>query len=98
MARGTFAVLPDRLSYPELLSGPDVSEPTRRRCLYASHEELVETLVWSLQNTEQATRMGAELARNARRFDATAVALFYDRLFDQVRKAAPCGKPPPTPL
>ena len=34
MARGTFAVLPDRLSYPELLSGPDVSEPTRRACLY----------------------------------------------------------------
>lgn len=91
MARGTFAVLPDRLSYPELLSGPEVGEPTRRACLYGSHQELVEKLVWSLQHTEQASRMGAELAHNARRFDWTAVAPVYDRLFETVRRTAPGG-------
>ena len=92
MARRTFAVLPNRLSYPELLSGSEVSKPTRRACLYASHEELVEKLVWSLQNTEQARCMAAELARNARRFDWTTVAPLYDRLFDRVRGATVGGK------
>lgn len=91
MARRTFAVLPDRLSYPELLSGPEVSESTRRLCLYASHEELVEKLVWGLENVEQARCMGAELARNARRFDWTVVAPLYDRLFDTLQSTA-CGR------
>ncbi len=82
MAAGAFAVLPDRLSYPELISGPEVGAEARERCLYRSYEELVETVVWALEHSHAAARIGKQLARNARRFDWRRVAPAYDTLFD----------------
>lgn len=84
MAAGAFAILPERLSYPELISGPEVSAEARERCLYRSYEELVETIVWALENRHTATRFGEQLARNARRFDWRRVAPAYDDLFESV--------------
>jgi glycosyltransferase involved in cell wall biosynthesis len=83
MAAGAFAVLPGRLSYPELLDGPEVAKKTRERCLYDSHDGLVDRLAWGLKNPAEAARIGAELARNARRFDWTQVAPSYDALLGQ---------------
>ena len=94
MAAGAFAILPDRLSYPELLDGPEVGEATRERCLYDSHEGLVDRLAWGVQSPGEATRMGAELARNARRFDWTQVAPAYDALFERVRRETARGDRP----
>ncbi len=96
MARGAFAVLPDRLSYPELLSGAEISPATRRRCLYDAHDDLVEKLVWGLQNVDEARRLGGELARNARRFDWATVAPDYDALLERVCQGVGCGKPDTT--
>lgn len=84
MARVTFALLPDRLSYPELLSGTAVSEDTRRRCLYRSHDELVDGLARALRNARETHRMAVELARNARRFDWRRVAGRYDDIVDEM--------------
>ena len=84
MAAGAFAVLPERLSYPELIGGPEVSVEARERCLYRSYEELVETIVWALEDNRAATRIGKQLARNARRFDWRRVAPAYDTLFESV--------------
>jgi len=84
MMYGTFAVLPDRLSYPELLDDPAVSEGIRRRVLYRSHDELLERLAWALSHREQARRGGAELARAARRFAWPVVAPAYDELFVEI--------------
>ncbi len=86
MAAGACAVLPERLSYPELISGPEVSAEARERCLYRSYEELVETIVWALENSRAATCIGKQLARNARRFDWRRVAPAYDTLFESVSK------------
>ncbi len=87
MAGGAFAVLPERLSYPELIGGPEVSAETRERCLYRSYEELVETIVWALEDNQAATRIGKQLARNARRFDWRRVAPEYDTLFESISEA-----------
>ncbi len=87
MAAGAFAVLPGRLSYPELIAGPEVSFEARKRCLYRSYEELVETIVWALEDNRAATRIGKQLARNARRFDWRRVAPAYDTLFESVSAA-----------
>lgn len=88
MAHATFAVLPDRLAYPELLAGAEVSAETRARCLYGSHEELVEGLAWALLNPEESGRMGAELAANARRYCWPMVAPAYDALLEEVARSA----------
>jgi glycosyltransferase involved in cell wall biosynthesis len=85
MAAGAFAVLPNRLSYPELLDGPEVSDETRRSCLYDSHDGLVDRLVRGLQSPEETAQMRAELARSARRFDWRRVAPAYDELLDRLR-------------
>ncbi len=81
MSRRTLALLPDRLSYPELLSGPDVTESTRRTCLYGSFAELVARACEALQDPAGTGSRAEELARNARRFDWTEVARHYDDAF-----------------
>jgi len=88
MAGGAFAVLPNRLSYPELLAGDAVSDATRRRSLYDSHEELVSGLAWALRNVEASRRHGRELARNARRFCWSVVAPLYDEALASAAQAA----------
>ncbi|MGD8331765.1 MAG: DUF3524 domain-containing protein [Acidobacteriota bacterium] len=84
MAHGAFAVLPDRLSYPELLDDPAVSKETRRRVLYRGHDKLLDKLTWALSHRGEARRRGGELARAARRFHWSAVAPAYDELFAEL--------------
>ena len=84
MASGAFAVLPHRLSYPELLAGPEVSAEARERCLYTSYEQMVETIVWALENRKEATLLGKQLARNAQCFDWRKVAPACDAIFESI--------------
>jgi len=91
MAHGAFAVLPDRLNYPALVQGDDISDATRQRCLYGSHEELVDKLSWALQDIDAARTAGRELQGNARRFAWPRVAPAYDELLNEVNQALPCG-------
>ena len=84
MAAGTFAVLPHRLSYPELVSGPEVSAEARARCLYTSYEQMVETIIWALENRQAATLLGKQLACNAQRFDWREVAPDCDAIFESI--------------
>lgn len=88
MAGGAFALLPNRLSYPELLAGDAVSDAARRRSLYDSHEELVSGLAWALRNITESRRLGRELARNARRFCWPVVAPQYDEALTTALQAA----------
>jgi glycosyltransferase involved in cell wall biosynthesis len=92
MARGTFALLPDRLSYPELLSGPELSESTRNRCLYNSHAELVDGLCRALESPRETAGLGAELARNARRFDWASVSSLYDQTLESLAVSGGRGR------
>ena len=94
MAYGAFAVLPDRLNYPALVQGDDISEATRQRCLYGSHEELVDKLSWALEDTDAARTAGRELQANARRFAWPRVAPTYDGLLREVNQALSCGNSP----
>lgn len=80
MAHGACAVLPGRLSYPELLAGEAVSDETRRLCLYTDHEGLVERLFRTLTDRGARRAAAAELAANARRFCWPLVAPDYDRM------------------
>ena len=84
MAGGAFAVLPDRLSYPELIGGPQISGEARARCLYRSYDELVETVVWALQEPAAAAAVGRQLAANAGAFDWSRAAAAHDALFESV--------------
>ena len=83
MAHGAFAVLPRRLAYPEILEGPALDAATRARVLYDTHDELVEHLLWALENRQESARIGAALARNAARYRWSRVIGAYDTLFEQ---------------
>jgi glycosyltransferase involved in cell wall biosynthesis len=71
---GCFPVLPDRLSYPELVPGSHHAV-----CLYASFEELVTRLRWALTHPVEARSLAAELRPAMARFDWQAMAPVYDR-------------------
>ncbi|MFO7743234.1 MAG: DUF3524 domain-containing protein [Anaerolineae bacterium] len=73
---GCFPVLPDRLSYPEL-----ILQRHHGTCLYRDFEGLVGLLRRALENREGARRVAAELRSTVARFDWTAMAPQYDRLF-----------------
>ena len=76
----TYAVLPDRLSYPELL--PD---ELHSDCIYSSETELMQKLGWAVENPESAREVGRRLARNASRFDWKHLAPIYDSEFERLR-------------
>ena len=76
---GVFPILPDRLSYPELLP-----KEAHSRCLYNSQEELLERLRWAIYNHQQATALAQRLAPVMNRFDWLQMQPKYDRLFSAV--------------
>ncbi|MCA9918104.1 MAG: DUF3524 domain-containing protein [Anaerolineales bacterium] len=69
----TFPLLPNRLSYPELL--PDAfHEP----CLYESPEALATKLIWALTNQEKVQQMGKALATAVSHFSWQQTSPLYD--------------------
>jgi len=76
---GCFPVLPNRLSYPELVPGShhDV-------CLYASFDDLIDRLRWALAHIRKAGSLARDLRPAAARFDWRAMAPRYDRCLEDI--------------
>ncbi len=71
---GCFPLLPDRLSYPELV-------PTSHHdaCLYGSFEELLARLSWALTHPDEASSLAERLRPTVAKFDWSEIAPLYDR-------------------
>jgi glycosyltransferase involved in cell wall biosynthesis len=82
IAARTFPILPERLSYPEL-----IPREFHQVCLYQSHEGLIERLIWALEHRPSAHEFAAKLSERVRRFDWAQVAAEYDAFLSQVRAA-----------
>jgi glycosyltransferase involved in cell wall biosynthesis len=73
IAAHTFPLLPNRLSYPELLPVAFHND-----CLYESHSHLVERLRWALTHTAAAQTIATQLAATVERFSWQRLAAAYD--------------------
>lgn len=69
----TFPILPNRLSYPELLPAQ-----YHRDCLYEDEEGLLARLRWALANPEAARSVAQAMHPHVAAYDWTAVAPHYD--------------------
>lgn len=87
---GTFPVLPDRLSYPELLP-----PGARKRCLYSDPAGLVERLRWALLNADEALRFAVdELSPHVARYAWQNLAPGYDGVLEAVATGAATPRDP----
>lgn len=77
IAAGALPLLPDRLSYPELVPGP---EPY----LYDTRDELVERLCWALVCSAERVVAARRARDHIDRFAWPAVARDYDELISRV--------------
>lgn len=75
----TFPVLPNRLSYPEL-----IPEAYWAACLYEDSAGLLARLRWALTYPAAARRMAGELATAVSRYDWSWVAPLYDAQMRQM--------------
>jgi glycosyltransferase involved in cell wall biosynthesis len=76
----TFPILPNRLSYPEL-----IPEPFHLKCLYENHGGLLQRLRWALAHEAEARKMARGLATAVQQFGWSTVTNQYDtRLEDLV--------------
>ncbi len=73
----TFAILPRRLSYPELLP-----EELHDYCLYDSKRQLIDRLGWAISHRESAVEIGRRLSRAAAAYDWRKIAPRYDFEFE----------------
>jgi glycosyltransferase involved in cell wall biosynthesis len=71
---GCFPVLPNRLSYPEL-----IPPEHHHHCLYEGFAGLLERLRWALSHTEEAAVLAADLRPAVARFDWGEMGPVYDR-------------------
>jgi glycosyltransferase involved in cell wall biosynthesis len=73
---GCFPVLPDRLSYPEL-----IPKPHHDTCLYEDFDGLFARLRWALTNSNDARAVASELRPSVARFDWRTMGPVYDEQF-----------------
>ena len=71
-----FPLLPNALSYPEL-----IPISLRERCLYSDRPDLAGRLRWALQHPDKIRQLATRLRQSAQRFDWIQLAPEYDRLF-----------------
>ncbi len=76
---GCFPVLPDRLSYPEL-----IPERYHDACLYQRSEDLLVRLRWALTHPEGARSIAGDLRPAMSRFDWDEIGPIYDRALADV--------------
>ena len=76
IGHGTFPLLPNRLSYPELLPKEvhDIS-------LYNSKEALLEKLIWAIENKKKIKTLQKKMSKFARLYRWQTIAADYDALF-----------------
>ncbi len=77
----TFPILPNRLSYPELLP-----EKYHRTCLYHTAVELVEKICWSLTHVDQARQQATLLANEMKKYDSAAISVQYDQKLSLLKR------------
>jgi glycosyltransferase involved in cell wall biosynthesis len=75
----TFPLLPNRVSYPELLP-----PAFHQACLYNSQEELVRKLRHTLQHPAQTAETAAALAQHFVQYDWHTIAPMYDQFLEQL--------------
>lgn len=80
MAAAACPVLPDRLSYPEVLADDEL----RAACLYQGADELADRLELLLSDATRRRALGLRAAATMARFDWAVVAPAYDRLLAEV--------------
>jgi glycosyltransferase involved in cell wall biosynthesis len=80
VAAGCLPLLPDRLSYPELV-------PSAEPFLYRDEEDLIDRLRWAITDGPARAAAASAAQRHMARFDWSAVAPEYDRLLDDVVSA-----------
>ena len=76
---GAFPILPDRLSYPELIPSPQ-----HAHCLYADRDGLLERLRWALTHDDERTAVVRQLQPSIAQYDWSRVAPQYDAAFAAV--------------
>lgn len=82
IAAGALPILPNRLSYPELV-------PAASPYLYDGHDDLVARLVWALTHEAERREAAGAARGHVEQFDWGVVAPRYDVLFDQVAAPGP---------
>jgi glycosyltransferase involved in cell wall biosynthesis len=87
VAAGAFPVLPNRLSYPEL-----IPSEYHEHCLYGDDEGLLDRLRWALTHRSEAGALAAKLATCMSRFGWTTVADRYDSRFTQLARSVHAGR------
>lgn len=70
----TFPLLPNRLSYPELLP-PQFHD----RCLYPDEADMIDKLVWALTHRPEAEKIARALATAVSRYSWQQIAPIYDK-------------------
>ncbi|HSR66651.1 MAG TPA: DUF3524 domain-containing protein [Acidobacteriota bacterium] len=80
VGHGAFPVLPDRLSYPEL-----IPREFHRHCLYQDQQGLDRRLKWAVDHPGAALQQAASLAEALRRYDWKQVSRLYDSGFLELR-------------
>ncbi len=78
----TFPILPNRLSYPELI-------PTEQHdsCLYNNEADCIDKLRWALTHPHEAKRIAQRLATQIGKYDWTEVTQQYDAVFTNIIEA-----------
>ncbi len=71
----TFPILPNQLSYPEL-----IPKSFHDACLYSSKESLVSKIRWALEHPDLARAIALDLAKTVAKFDWRTLATQYDRI------------------
>lgn len=72
----TFPILPNRLSYPELLP-----KAFHDFALYESQDDLINKLVWAVEHKKKVQELGEKMASFAQKYSWQIVAEQYDALF-----------------
>lgn len=79
VASQVFPILPNRLSYPELI--PVEFHDT---CLYSTRAQLLARLEWALLNRNQARLIARDLAISTNKYQWSAIVPQYDRVIELV--------------
>ena len=77
----TFPVLPNRLSYPEILP-----EEFHTFCLYENKQELVEQLRWAISHPKESKNLAQKLASIMLRYDWAQMGPLYDDVLNRCLK------------
>ena len=75
----TFPLLPNRLSYPELLP-----QSFHAPCLYESQDNLIHKLGQALQSPTEVAKTAVRLASHFKRYDWHTIAPVYDQFLEQL--------------